>query len=84
MQRRRMRSVQLACLGELLGHQNLALAEDDSGLLFALGLSHPRQRILQVVGHFDIAQLNRLDLDAPRLGLLVEGDGQLLVELAPL
>ena len=84
MERGGMRAVQLASLGELLRDLDFAFAQNDPRLLLAFRLGHARQRVLQVVGHLDVAQLDRLDLDAPRLGLLVEDDRELLVQLTAL
>ena len=53
-----MQAVQLASLCELLCHLDLGLTENDTRLPLSFGLRHPRQRILQRVGHLDVAQLN--------------------------
>ena len=74
----------LGCRSELLAGLELALGVDDLGPLLALGLGLPRHRPLHRLRQLDILDLDHADLDAPRLGLLVDDHLQLLVDLLAL
>ena len=71
-------------LGELLAGLELALGVDDLGPLLALGLGLAGHRPLHRLRQLDVLDLDDADLDAPRLGLLVDDLLQLLVDLFPL
>ena len=62
----------LGGLGELLGRLELAVGGDDLGAPLALGLGLAGDRALHVGRQLDVLDLDRADLDAPGLGLLVD------------
>src|SRR6266545_4334602 len=68
-------------LAELGGGLELALGVDDLGPALALGLGLLGHRALHVLGQVDLLHLDRRDLHAPRLGVLVDDPLQLLVHL---
>ena len=70
----------LAACGELLGGLELALGVDDLCPALALGLGLPGHRALHRLGNLHILDLDGRDLDAPRLGLLVDDLLEGLVE----
>jgi hypothetical protein len=49
-----------------------ALGFQDVGALLALGLHLPRHRIDQVARRLDVLEFDAVDLDAPRMGGLVD------------
>ena len=57
---------------ERVGDLQLRLAEDDARLLLARRLRLARHRVLQRVGDDDVAHLDRLHRDAPRVRPLVD------------
>src|SRR4029079_9492291 len=67
-------------LAELLRRLHLALGRDDLGPPFAFGLGLALYAALRLLVEPAVADLAQLDLHAPRLGLLVERDLQLLVD----
>src|SRR6266545_1383144 len=68
-------------LAELGGGLELALGVDDLGPALALGLGLLGHRALHVLWQVDLLHLDRRDLHAPRLGVLVDDPLQLLVHL---
>ena len=62
-----LRLVLLGGLGEFLGDLRLGGAQDDSRLSLPLGLGLLGHRGFQVFGDDDVADLDRLDADAPGL-----------------
>ena len=71
-------------VAQLLGGLELALGVDDLRAPLALGLGLQRHRALHRARDLDVADLDRRDLDAPRLGVLVDGLLDRLVELLAL
>ena len=65
--------------GELLGRLELTLGVDDLGPPLALGLGLARHRPLHRLGDLHVLDLDRGDLHAPGLGLLVDDRLQVLV-----
>ena len=62
----------------------LARGVDDLRALLALGLRLLRHRALHLERQVDVLHLDHRDLDAPRIGVLVEDLLQLLVQLVAL
>ena len=71
-------------LAQLLRRLQLALGGDDLGPPFPLGLGLAGHGPLHLLGQADVADLDPVHLDAPRLGLGVEGDLELGVDPLPL
>src|SRR5579884_2157869 len=71
-------------LAELLRGLQLALGGDDLGPPFPLRLGLPGHGPLHLLREADVADLDPVDLDAPRLRLGVEADLQLAVDPLPL
>ena len=69
---------------ELLRRLELAVGRDDLRPPLALGLGLARHRALHLLGQPDVADLDEVDLHAPRLGLLVERGLQLGVDAVAL
>ena len=67
-------------LRQLLRGDQLAFGVDDLGALLALGLGLAGHRPLHVLRQIDVLHLDRRDLDAPRIGLVIEDVLQLLVQ----
>ena len=73
-----------AACGELVGGLELALGRDDLRAPLALGLGLARHRPLHRLRDLDVLDLDRRDLDAPGLGLLVDDPLQLVVQAVAL
>ena len=71
-------------LGELVRCLELAFGVDDLGPAFALGLGLLGDSPDHVLRKIDMLHLDELDLDAPRVGVLVDDLLELGVELLPL
>ena len=71
-------------LRKLVGGLELALGGDDLRAPLALGLGLARHRPLHRLRDLDVLDLDRRDLDAPRLGLLVDDPLQLVVQAVAL
>ena len=84
LQRRRVARQHLGRLRELLGGLELALGADDLRAPLALGLGLARHGPLHALRELDVLDLDDGDLDAPRLGLLVDDALQDLVDLVAL
>ena len=80
LQRGRLAAEDRRGVGELLRRLELALGVDDLRAPLALGLGLAGHRPLHRLGDLDVLDLDDRDLDAPRLGLLVDDLLQLLVE----
>ena len=74
----------LLALGDVDVRLPRALRLGDDGAPVALGREHPVHRVLDVARRDDLADLDRRDLAAPALGLLVELGAQDLVDLLAL
>ena len=74
----------LLALGDVDVGLPRALRLGDHGAPVALGGEHPVHRVLDVARRDDLADLDRRDLAAPALGLLVELGAQDLVDLVAL
>src|SRR3989338_1677964 len=59
-------------VGQLLRRLELALGVDDFGAPLALGLGLPGDRADHLLGQVDVFDLDRRDLHAPRLRLLID------------
>ena len=64
-------------LRQLLRRGQLALGVDDLGALLAFRLRLPRHRALHVLWQVHVLHFDRRDLDAPRIGLVIEDPLQL-------
>src|SRR6059036_3867835 len=71
----------LSRLGELRRRLELAVRIDDLGSALALGFGLLGHGALHVLGQVDLLDLDGRDLDAPRLGVLVDDPLELLVDL---
>ena len=80
LQRDRVRGDDIGGLAEFDRRLIFAFGGDDLGAAFALGLGFLRHRALHVVGQFDVLDLDRGDLGAPRLGVEVDDVLDLLVD----
>ncbi len=74
----------LSSIAEVFRGLGLALGVDDLGAPFAFGFGLAGDGALHGLGKLDVFDLHRGDLDAPRLGLVVDDLSQTLVELIAL
>ena len=80
LERHRVAADHVGRLGELRRRLELALGVDDLRAALALGLGLAGDRVLHPLGDLDVLDLDRRDLDPPRLGLGVDHLLERLVE----
>ncbi len=84
LQRHRVVADHVGGVGELGRRLELALGVDDLRAALALGLGLAGDRVLHPLGDLDVLDLDRRDLDPPRLGLRVDHVLERLVEMLAL